>query len=136
VIISPNTVSRDISGRDKSLQLLSSVPDHPRLDDDDDDDRPKVRKLATYINALGTGELLSRSGDLFRGGAISPHHSIRVLLASISLSSSACSTATSKCPLIHLSLLENFASTMLIALAVISNTVIPNTPLIIEYSSS
>jgi hypothetical protein len=34
----------------------------------------EVRKLATYINALGTGELLPRSGDFFESGAISPHH--------------------------------------------------------------
>jgi hypothetical protein len=27
-----------------------------------------------YINALGTGELLLRSGDFFGSGAISPHH--------------------------------------------------------------
>jgi hypothetical protein len=55
-----------------SFSFFSSVPDHPRLDDDDDG--PKVRKLATYINALGTGELLPRSGDFFGSGAISPHH--------------------------------------------------------------
>jgi hypothetical protein len=59
----------------QSLQLLSSVPNHPRLDDDND--RPKVCKLATYINALSIGELLPRSSDFFGSGAISPHHTIR-----------------------------------------------------------
>jgi hypothetical protein len=51
------------------LWPLRSRPDRPY-----DDARPKVCKLATYINALGTGELLPRSGDFFGSGAISPHH--------------------------------------------------------------
>jgi hypothetical protein len=34
----------------------------------------EVRKLATDINALGTGELLPRSGDFSGSGAMSPHH--------------------------------------------------------------
>jgi hypothetical protein len=31
-----------------------------------------------YINALGMGELLPRSGDFFGSGAISPHHTMYI----------------------------------------------------------
>jgi hypothetical protein len=56
------------------LWSLSSSSDRPY----DDDARPKVCKLATYINALGTGELLPRSGD-FSGAE--PFHPTTIAFA-------------------------------------------------------
>jgi hypothetical protein len=33
---------------------------------------PSIQQLATYINALGTGELLPRSGDFSGAGHLTP----------------------------------------------------------------
>jgi hypothetical protein len=97
VIISPNTVSRNILGRDSLAEVcilkvytyqssirsilliltaaaqlwsLSSSSNRQSYDNN----RLKVCKLAMYINALGIGELLLKLSDFFKSGAISPYY--------------------------------------------------------------